>query len=164
MKDETELQALFDHHARALVLFGKRWAVSQGDAEDLVQDAFVRLWKNRERVNDPAAYLYAAVRTLGLDHWKMRQRRTQREEFVASLRPEALFENRPEQNELRQNIEQAIATLPDEQAEVLILKIWADLTFAQIAEALDVSRNTAASRYRYAAETLRGLLAREVRS
>jgi len=45
--------------------------------------------------------------------------------------------------------------LPDEQREVVILKIWNELTFAEIAQILEISQNTAASRYRYALGALK---------
>jgi RNA polymerase sigma-70 factor (ECF subfamily) len=49
----------------------------------------------------------------------------------------------------------ALKLLPGEQREVLTLKIWNELTFAEIASALGISQNTAASRYRYALATLK---------
>ena len=48
----------------------------------------------------------------------------------------------------------AIRSLPVEQSEVVVLKIWEELTFVQIAEVLDVPPATAASRYRYAMQKL----------
>jgi RNA polymerase sigma-70 factor (ECF subfamily) len=56
-------------------------------------------------------------------------------------------------------IESALARLPEEQRAVLVLKTWGGLTFPQIAAALEIPANTAASRYRYAVEKLRELLA-----
>ncbi len=49
----------------------------------------------------------------------------------------------------------ALEALPAEQKAVLVLKVWEGLTFAEIAEVLDISANTAASRYRYALDKLR---------
>ena len=53
----------------------------------------------------------------------------------------------------------ALASLPDEQREVVILHIHGELKFREIAEMLGVSSNTAQSRYRYALSALRKLLA-----
>jgi RNA polymerase sigma-70 factor (ECF subfamily) len=49
----------------------------------------------------------------------------------------------------------ALDLLPNEQREVLVMKIWNELTFAEIASALEISQNTAASRYRYALAALK---------
>ena len=53
------------------------------------------------------------------------------------------------------NLRRALAELPDDQREVTVLHIWGELTFAQIADLLTISANTAASRYRYALARLR---------
>ena len=49
----------------------------------------------------------------------------------------------------------ALDHLPRDQREVLVMKIWNELTFAEIAEALGISQNTAASRYRYGLAALK---------
>jgi RNA polymerase sigma-70 factor (ECF subfamily) len=51
-----------------------------------------------------------------------------------------------------------MTTLPAEQREVLLLHVWGDLTFREIAEILDLPANTVASRYRYALAKLRRVL------
>jgi len=53
------------------------------------------------------------------------------------------------------NLRRALFILPDDQRKVVVLHVWAELTFSQIAEILDISANTAASRYRYALAKLR---------
>jgi RNA polymerase sigma-70 factor (ECF subfamily) len=54
-----------------------------------------------------------------------------------------------------------LTALPVEQREVVVMKIWGRLTFPQMGEALGISANTAASRYRYALEKLRTQLSME---
>jgi RNA polymerase sigma-70 factor (ECF subfamily) len=68
---------------------------------------------------------------------------------------ESWFEPTPEGDERASRLEEAVVQLPSEQREVLVLKIWGELTFAQIAEQLGVSAHTAASRYRYTLERMR---------
>ena len=55
----------------------------------------------------------------------------------------------------------ALSSLPAPQSEVVVLKIWEQLTFAEIAEVLQITPSTAASRYRYALEKLSSKLSRE---
>jgi RNA polymerase sigma-70 factor (ECF subfamily) len=66
-----------------------------------------------------------------------------------------LFETPLEGDERRAAIEEALQRLPRDQREVLVLKIWGELTFEQIGMTLELSPNTAASRYRYALAALR---------
>ncbi|MFM7923664.1 MAG: RNA polymerase sigma factor, partial [Planctomycetaceae bacterium] len=62
------------------------------------------------------------------------------------------------QQESAEQIRRILDSLPSEQSEVVILKHWEDLTFAEIAEVLGISQNTVASRYRYAMEKLKRAL------
>ena len=153
---------LLARHGAGLVLFARQWLPTHADAEDAVQDAFVRLLKARNRPDDPLAYLYACVRTAAIDAARTRARRKRVDEKRSV--PESVFELVPEQTELSNSVESALSQLPDEQREVVIMKIWGGLTFAQIAGAIGISANTVASRYRYAIERLETVLAHEVRN
>jgi RNA polymerase sigma-70 factor (ECF subfamily) len=153
--------AWLDRHGAALVLFAQQWTATRADAEDVVQDAFVRFWKSRYRVSEPLGYLYACVRRCALDAQRARKRRTRREEATARPEREPLFTDPLEQDERQAAIEAALVSLPDEQREVLVLKTWGGLTFAQIAAAVGIPANTAASRYRYALARLKQELTRE---
>ncbi|QDU96114.1 RNA polymerase sigma factor [Lignipirellula cremea] len=143
----------------SLLLFARRWTVDQAAAEDLVQEAFVRFWRTRQEVRDPLLYLYQCVRTTAIDAARSRQSRKLRETAVLqTVDPAPQFVCTLEQEERRLQIEAALAELPVEQAEVVTLKIWSSLTFAQIAELTSTSGSTVASRYRYALDRLRHLL------
>jgi len=150
-----------DRHGPALVLLARQWTPSRADAEDVVQEAFVRFWRSRERIEDPAAYLFACVKHCALDGLRGRQRQARREQATARPEAEPLFAGGIEQDERHAAIEAALRELPENQAEVLVMKIWGELTFPQIAKALDLSINTVASRYRYALARLREQLAEE---
>ncbi len=153
-------QTWFDRHGPALVLLARQYVCSRADAEDVVQEAFIRFWRSRERVAEPAAYLFSCVRGCALDWQRSRQRRTHREEQVARPETESLFA-KAEQNERRAAIDAALHELPVEQAEIVVMKIWGRLSFPEIAQALEISPNTAASRYRYALAKLREVLHEE---
>src|SRR5437588_2099466 len=139
-----------EQHGAALVLFARQWVATRADAEDVVQEAFVRFWRSRQRATDPAAYLYTCVKHCALDWQRGRQRRSRREQAAARPEAETLFSGPLEQAERRAAIDTALGTLPENQRETLVMKIWGGLSFPQIAEALRISASTAASRYRYA--------------
>jgi RNA polymerase sigma-70 factor, ECF subfamily len=150
-----------DQHGAALVLLARQWVSSRADAEDVVQEAFIRFWRSRDRVTEPVAYLYASVKHCALDWQRGRKRQAGREEVAARPEAETLFAGPLEEAERRAAIAAALTTLPENQREVLVMKIWGGLSFPQIAEALRISANTAASRYRYALSKLREQLAEE---
>jgi RNA polymerase sigma-70 factor, ECF subfamily len=148
--------------APKLLLCARQWVASPADAEDVVQAAFVKFWK-RQPDAKPEHYplLFATLRTTALDLRRSQERRTRRESdsSMEHLRDDApFFDSTIEQREDAALIEAALKKLPSEQREVLVLKIWGELTFAQIAETLRVSANTVASRHRYGLEALRKTL------
>ncbi|HXQ82269.1 MAG TPA: sigma-70 family RNA polymerase sigma factor [Opitutaceae bacterium] len=148
----------FHHHGPKLLLCARQWTVSMADAEDVVQEAFVRFWRRQRGLSgEPLALLLTSVRRAGLDIARRRMRRAAREAGALGEEPGggSLFEPLPEGDDRRAAIESALGRLPSEQREVLALKIWGDLTFAQIAHQLGIPANTAASRYRYALAALR---------
>lgn len=149
----------FEAHGPRLLLCARQWTRTLADAEDIVQEAFVRYWRHQRHLpGDPRALLITSIRRAAIDHARRETRRTVREDktgggleeresvFIAQPRAEA---------ERRREIEAAMQKLSDLQREVLVLKIWNELTFEQIAEVLDIPANTAASRYRYALGALR---------
>lgn len=145
--------------APKLLLFARQWVASAADAEDVVQNGFVRFWRHQPSAQ-PEHYplLYAAVRSSALDFLRSAERRARREkdDRVEVVREDLpVFDTAIDQREHADSVQAALGLLPQAQREVLVLKIWGELTFAQIAQTLGESINTIASRYRYAIEAMR---------
>ena len=144
--------------APKLLLFARQWVLNRADAEDVVQAAFVRFWRKQPDA-EPAHYplLYAAVRTIALDHLRSQDRRLHREDayYVEEARGGQVFTFNPDQAETAEHVQAALEHLPPEQRETLVLRIWGELTFAEIATTVGESINTVASRYRYGLQALR---------
>ena len=157
METEPIWKSWFARHGAKLLLFARQQARNPHDAEDLVQEAFVRIWRLYGHTGEVAPGLvYRAVRRLAIDWARSLDRRKIREQKVVAEFP--LFESFKssiEQNERQKAILAAVDRLPPEQKEVLTLKIWGELTFDEIGRTLDLSLNTVASRYRYALQKLR---------
>ena len=130
---------------------------SIADAEDIVQEAFVRFWRRNHDISN-RALLYATVRSIALDRIRGDSRRARREAVAISESEQSVEPQFQLENESQQALVSALDRLPNDQREVLVMKIWNELTFAEIGIALGVSQNTAASRYRYALATLRKTL------
>jgi len=124
------------------------------DAEDVVQDAFVRFWRGNYRI-DNRALLYSAVRSAALDLIRRDQRRSRREIEVFNQSDQSVEPQFEKGDDSQRHLAAALDRLPRDQREVLVMKIWNELTFAEIGESLGISQNTAASRYRYALAALK---------
>src|SRR3977135_230837 len=152
--NHEDWKVCFSEYGPGLLLFARQWVRSPADAEDIVQEAFVKFWRRNHRI-DNRALLYATVRSIALDLIRRDSRRARREaeafsDAEQSIQPQFDFDN-----ESQRVLAAAVDRLPQEQREVLVMKIWSELTFAEIATALGISPNTAASRYRYALAALK---------
>ena len=151
---DEKWKVCFCEQGPGLLLFARQWVRSRADAEDIVQEAFARFWRRSHDIEN-RSLLYATVRSVALDLIRKDSRRARREaqavsETEQSIEPDFEFED-----ESQRALGIALDRLPQEQREVVVMKIWNDLTFAEIAQALEISQNTAASRYRYALAALR---------
>src|SRR6267143_4617036 len=140
--------------APGLLLFARQWVQSAADAEDIVQEAFVKFWRRNHKIEN-RALLYAAVRSIALDFIRRDSRRARREATAVGETDEFIEPQFEFEDDTQRALAEAINCLPCEQREVLVMKIWNELTFAEIASALGISQNTAASRYRYALAALK---------
>ena len=95
------------------------------------------------------------MRSVALDLLRRDSRRARREANALSETDQSVEPAFDLEDDSQRALVAAIDLLPDEQREVLVMKIWNELTFAEIAGALGISQNTAASRYRYALAALK---------
>jgi RNA polymerase sigma-70 factor (ECF subfamily) len=95
------------------------------------------------------------VRSIALDFIRRDKRRARREATVFADADSTVEPQFEWEDEAQSALAAAVNCLPHDQREVLVLKIWNELTFSEIAGALGISQNTAASRYRYALANLK---------
>ncbi len=124
-------------------------------AEDAVQDAFVRLWRSAIRPKgDQVAYVFASVRNAALE---LARRRRDTDGVPLSLfdREQADPASAAIDAEQRQIVRRVVDALPSEQREAVVMRIYAGLTFRQIAEVVGEPLPTIASRYRRALQRIK---------
>ena len=152
---QKALGDLFDLTAVRLVRLAMSVAGNQMDAEDAVQGAFSRIAgkpKLLAKADSPWPYLIRTVRNECLRI--IQKRRTSRLGEMDTECGQDTAEFELQREETAHAVQRILKTLPKAQYEVVILKHWEELTFAEIAEVLGKSQNTVASRYRYAMEKL----------
>jgi RNA polymerase sigma-70 factor (ECF subfamily) len=143
---------LYGRHSPALLLYARTYAADAGAAEDVVHRVFLKLLSgNYVITGDATAYLYRAVKNEAINDRRSRSREVP---FVQEA-PWFSRDGRAHGGEEELALQQAIGELPDEQRDAVVMRVWSEMTFEEVAEATGVSVNTAASRYRYGLEKLR---------
>lgn len=151
--DAEAVAQIYDRYAPPLYRWLCALLGSPVDAEDALQEIFVRLASGRARPErDLRAYLFVAARN---EAYAMLRRRQRDEALVEQSIVAEAGSEAPPRYEANADLVTLLQRLPLEQREVIALKVAQDLTFAEIATLLKISPHTAASRYRYGIERLR---------
>jgi RNA polymerase sigma-70 factor (ECF subfamily) len=173
--DRSAFTLLVRRHQTPLYNFALRQLRSAPLAEEVVQDAFVRVVNNAGEFKHEARFstwLYTIARNLCID--QMRKRALRRHPSLDEPKraeeaegptlgdqtadASANVERAASSTEIRERVVAAIDTLPDEQREVFLMREVSNLPFKEIAEIVGVSENTVKSRMRYALERLQAAL------
>jgi RNA polymerase sigma factor (sigma-70 family) len=151
--DLERLTTVVAERAAGLVLYARQW-LDAAAAEDVVQEALVALLAQRQPPDNPVAWMYRAVRNAAIDAARSSARRRRREQTVAESRGRWL-EAGTESLLDAQAAEQALRQLEPDYRQVVVLRIWGELGFAEIAEIMQLSVSTVHGRYMSALSKLR---------
>lgn len=152
------LESLYDEYGEKLYAYLVFKLGSPHDAEDVIQELFCRFSRYKVRwplVRDSRAFVFRAAKNEV--HRFLRKRADRSRVETMNLGWQEVFAT-PETEGAEFDARRALdflAALPDEQKEVVFLKIYEDLTFREIASVCRIPADTAASRYRYALAKLR---------
>jgi RNA polymerase sigma factor (sigma-70 family) len=155
MMDYPRFAQLFAAHAARLVLYARQW-LDRSAAEDVVQEVYLRLLAQRTTPDNLKAWLYRAVRNEAISQQRAVSRRRQREQKSAAA--EAWFE--PDQTHWLDGAaaRAALEALPDVQREVILLRIWGQMTLKEVAQITGSSTSSVFDQYRAGLKALREVL------
>ena len=137
------LVTLLERHAAPLELYAAQWT---SEAADVVQDALIQLARQQPEPENTVAWLYRVVRNGAISAARSHQRRRKREAEIATRNPSWFLASHTNQLDAHEATE-ALRTLPEEQREVIVARIWGGLSFEEIAEVVDISSSAAHRRY-----------------
>ena len=145
------LATLYDEHAAALELYAAQWT---GSSADVVQEAFIELARQQTLPDRIVPWLYRVVRNGAISAARSASRRRKHESVAAGMN-EAWFSPSQAAAIDAQIATDALRSLPQEQREVVVARIWGGLSFEQIADVADISSSSAHRRYEAALAALR---------
>ncbi len=154
--------AFYLANRRALGTYALALTGNAADAQDLVQDALVRMVRQKHQAREARAYVMRCMRNLAIDRYRRscsRPTETPLEgDCVAFIDEEAAMDG-----DTLEQVRAALRSLPARRREVIVLKVYAELSFREIADILKIPTGTAASHYARALDELRELLTTEKR-
>lgn len=157
--DEDIVAAMYVEHGPALRRFARRWVSSDADAEDIVQEAMLRVWRNAPASATPLrAYLFRTVHNLVIDSHRRSERRPK---TVGGVEQEAHAEPVRAGDDAtldRMILEEALMQLSAKHCEAIVLVHYERMTVAAAAAALGVPEGTIKSRCHQGLRRLRAVL------
>jgi len=166
---EKSLEILIIRHKQRIFSFILSKVLNRDVAEDIFQDTFIKVINTLKRgaYNEEGKFLPWVMRishNLIIDHFRRNKRlpkfnNTDDFDIFDVLSDEMLsIENQIIKSQILEDVRNLIQELPEDQKEVLLMRMYRDMSFKEIAENTDVSINTALGRMRYALINLRKLI------
>jgi len=144
-RDETALSVLFDTYYEKLYLFAEKYIYDSDKAHDIVQDVFLKIWENAERLELTSSiqhYLFASVRNGCLNYLKSLQIEDRNNRKYAEAYIESQNVDMVDDEELLARVRQVLDELPEKCREVCLLRFVEGYKYAEIAARLDMNENT----------------------
>ena len=167
--NEKSLEILIIRHKQRIFSFILSKVLDREAAEDIFQDTFIKVINTLKRgaYNEEGKFLHWVMRiahNLIIDHFRRNKRlpkfnNTDDFDIFDVLSDEMLsVENQIIKEQILADVQKLVEELPEDQKEVLLMRMYKDMSFKEIAENTDVSINTALGRMRYALINLRKLI------
>lgn len=158
-----QLQKLFDEHSAALVLYARQWCVMPDDA---VQEAFIDLSKTKVAPDCPISWLFTTTRRKAQNIARSELRRQTHQRAAAEQLPdherfETWFRPTASRQLVAEDIAKGLESLEADERELVVARIWGELSFEQLAKLLDCSVSSAHRRYSLALQHLKAVVSAE---
>lgn len=167
--DEKSLEILIMRHKQRIFSFILSKVMDKEIAEDIFQDTFIKVINTLKRraYNEEGKFLPWVMRishNLVIDHFRRNKRipkfnNTDEFDIFSVISDDVLnVEKQLIKNQILEDVRELITELPEDQKDVLMMRMFKDMSFKEIAENTDVSINTALGRMRYALINMRKLI------
>jgi RNA polymerase sigma factor (sigma-70 family) len=164
--DKAALEFIYRDHAAVLLKYGRKFMPDAQLVEDCIQDLFIELWDARQRISATDSirkYLFVSLRrkivkTLDRQVKKIASEEPEERHFQADFGIDQLLIQGEMDAEREAKLKIAMAALSERQREVLYLKYFADMDYAQIGEIMELNYQSARNLSHRALEALRQIL------
>lgn len=158
--DFVAFEQLIRRHQHSVINLAFRFLGDAAEAEDVAQEAFIRVFENAGKYREQAAFktwLFTIVKRRCID--RSRKRRPELLDDSTGVPDTYLLDRQMERNEISQQVQDALASLPESQRIALVLQHFEDMSYAEVAATMGVSVSSVESLLVRAKRTLRKRLA-----
>ncbi len=152
--EPAKIRQLIDRHGASLVLYARQWCRNPDDA---VQEALIALVQEGSSPDDTVAWLFKVVKRKAMNLARAEQRR-QKYHQDASSQTDSWFDARHDQRLIAEEVERTLSTLSDIERQIVVAKVWGELTFEQIGDLVDMSSSAVHRHFRRALDSMSLLL------
>ena len=150
---QKQLAEWYEAHGTELMLYARKWNPDQR-AEDIVQDAFIKLLKQRRCPDNVRAWLFRVVRNASISIVRRLQQRRRAGRKLLD-REVMWFESRPDDLIDARQAQDMLQTLPSHLCEIVLLRIWGQMSLKEIAQVMNKSIPWIHNEYKTALEMIR---------
>jgi RNA polymerase sigma factor (sigma-70 family) len=164
--DQDSLEKIYRVYYTPLYNYGFKWLRNVQLVEDSIQDLFIKLIRNKEKLAVPDSvrhYLFYSFRTVVLDKLKSQKQHVNLEEthfsaFELQLNPETELMGRQEDHSLQKKLQQSLEKLTPRQREAVFLRYFEGFSYLEVAAILDLSPKATYKLMARAIEALRQIM------
>ncbi len=167
--NEKSLEVLIERHKQRIFGYIYSKVLDRSVADDIFQDTFIKIINNLKmgKYNEEGKFLSWALRVshnLIMDHFRKERRRpvlknTEEFDFFSVISDTTLnAEKQAIKNQIHNDVRKIVNTLPPEQKEVLVMRLYNNMSFKEIANNSGTSINTSLGRMRYALVNMRKII------
>lgn len=144
---ESSLEELYNYYYPRLYEFSRSFLKQEEDIDDILQEVFIRIWRNRKKIKDPAtfnSYIFTITRNLLLNKLRSRLNNDKLKDEIRRLSIAKEFENLDlvQYQDLKNRVEEIIKQLPERQKEIFVLSRTEGLSHKEIASKLQITTKT----------------------
>lgn len=156
MKKEKEFEKIYNEHRKRVFYLSYSITGDYDESMDIVQEVFLKIYKNMEDIKDIKPYILTVARNISLNRVRGDKKTLDIDEHepVYSITPERECENR----EMMEKVEKALSTLTPQEKKIFCLKFYSGINYSEIADDLKISESTARVVYMNSLKKIRGKL------
>lgn len=156
--DQQAFAELYSYYRRPALKFCTTLLKDEEEAENILHEVFIRIWEKRAHINPQLnfnSYLFTCLRNFAFDHFKRMEKNNRLREVYLERMDAFSHEEAQESEEKNQFVSKMVNSLSDKRKQILLMNIYEGKSYQEIAELMNISKNTVKNQLVKAKQILR---------